>query len=103
MEKFILRGYPNKEWNSGAAFCLNIPKAKKFFHVAVRNCEEETFPEKLVLRAVNRRKGPISPHEKAHLKPSAIVNGEFVELLKTLQQILAAHPFDPIILCLRSS
>ena len=40
----------------------------------MQNCEAETFPEKLVLRAVNRRKGPISPYEKAHLKPSAIVN-----------------------------
>ena len=93
MEKFILRGYTNKEGNRGASFCLNLPKVKKFFRVVVQNCEAETFPEKLVLRAVNRRKGPISPYEKAHLKPSAIVNGEFLELPKTLQQILAVHPF----------
>ena len=89
MEKFILHGYSNK----GAAFLLNIPKAKTFSQTAVKNCEAETLPEQLVLRAVNRRKGSISPYEKAHIKPSANVNGEFVKLPRTLQQILGAHPF----------
>ena len=103
MEKFILRGYPSKESIRRAPFYLKIPMAKTVSEiVAVKDGEANTFPEQLILKAVKRRKGVISPYEKAHIKPSAIINGEILKLPKTLQQILAVHPFPlsqgPVIL-----
>jgi hypothetical protein len=93
MEKFILRGYPNEESKRGAPLYLKIPRAKTFSEIGVKDCEAKTFPEKLILYAVNRRKRPMSPYEETHIKPFASVNGEVLKLPKTLQQLLAAHPF----------
>ena len=93
MEKFILRGYSNEGNQSGAPFFLKIPKAKTFSEIAVKNGELKTSPEKLILHAVNRRKGPMSPFEKTHITPFVSVNGEVLKLPKTLQQILTAHPY----------
>ena len=84
MERFILHGYSNEGNKRGAPFFLKIPKAKTFSEIAVKNCELKTFPEKLILYAVNRRKGPMSPYEKTHISPFASVNGEVLKLPKTL-------------------
>ena len=106
MEKFILRGYSNDEYNSKKTpFYLRIPQAKTFDQVQIAvkpNCEEETFPEKLILEAVNRRKSPIIPYENAHIHPRAIIDGKIQPLQATLQQMLSEHPFPlsqgPIVL-----
>ena len=103
MEKFILRGYSSdQEGVGGRKFGLNLPQAKTFKLVAVKNCETTTYPEKLILSAVMRRKTRMRQHEKSHIMPIVLVDNDVLNLPKTLQQILSSHPFPlsqgPIIL-----
>ena len=94
MEKFILRGYSSEGSNREAVFCLNLPKVKTFCPaVAVKNCEPKTYPEKLILNAVMRRKKRISRYEKSHIRPFAIIGDVLQHLPKTFQQLLSDHPF----------
>ena len=93
MEKFILRGHSSKGNSREAVFCLNLPKAKTFSPVAVKNCEIKTYSEQLISHAVMRRKKPISQYQKSHVRPYVIIDGVLQNLPKTLQQLLSAHPF----------
>ena len=86
MEKFTVRGYYPSD--SRRSFILNLPSAKRFLHVVVKNAEMMTNPELMISKAVKRHK-----HETTHVTPYAMIDGKFVNLPKTLQQILVSHPF----------
>ena len=85
MEKFIVSGY---SFDSRTNLSLNLPQSKRFLHVAVKNSETETFPEALISKAVERKK-----HETTHVRPSVWVDGKSIHLPRTLQHLLASHPF----------
>jgi hypothetical protein len=107
MEKFIglwkfnLRGFSSDSSNQ-AKLNLNLPKAKIFSHIAVKNCESKTFPADLITVAVKRRQKSMWSLEKGHILPVIIVEGVVTAVPKTLQQILSRHPFPinqgPIVL-----
>ena len=101
MEKFIVRGFSFNTSNQ-AKFSLNLPKAKIFSHIAVRNCESKTFPAELITEAVKRRLKTMWSLEKSHLSPRIILEGVVTDVPKTLQKILSSHPYPlnqgPIVL-----
>ena len=101
MEKFIVRGFTSKE-SDQAIYCLNLPRAKNFSQIAIKNCESKTFPVNLIKHAVERRQKPMSTYEKSHIRPKAIIDSVLINLPKTLQQILSCHPYPlnqgPIVL-----
>ena len=101
MEKFTVRGFSSNTSNQ-AKLSLNLPQAKIFSHIAVKNCESKMFPAELINEAVKRRLMPMWNLEKSHIMPLIIVEGVSTALPKTLQQILSNHPYPlnqgPIVL-----
>ena len=71
-----------------------IPTAKKFETIAVKNAESKIYPDELIIEAVKRRK--LFDREKdhqCHVEPMLYIDKNFVKLPKTLQYLLAPHPF----------
>ena len=99
-DKFIVKGHLSNTCK--AKFSLNLPRAKLFSHVAVKNCESKVFPAELIAEAVTRRLKPLWNSEKSHNLPRAIIDGVSIDFPKTLQQILCNHPYPlnqgPIVL-----
>ena len=102
MEKFILSGIQFSP--PCHQIQITIPSAKKYETVAVKNAETTIFPHELVIEAVKRRKMFDKHREKGqcHVEPKLFIDDHFVNLPKTLQHLLAPHPFPlsqgPVIL-----
>ena len=105
MEKFLgkfnLQGF-SSDSSKQVKLSLNLPKAKIFSHIAVKNCESRTFPAELISVAVNRRQKSTWSLDKSHVLPVIIVEDVVTDVPKTLQQILCSHPYPlnqgPIVL-----
>jgi hypothetical protein len=98
MERFTVRGYYAS--NSKRCFTLNLPSAKRYFPLVVKNGEMETHPELLISTAVKRKKYETTKH----VTPWAMVEKKIEKLPKTFQQLLLSHPFPlnqgPLIIAL---
>ena len=92
MEKFTISG---KKFSSPYHQSqIMIPTAKKFETIAVKNAESKIYPDELIIEAVKRRK--LFDREKdhqCHIEPMLYIDKNFVKLPKTLQYLLAPHPF----------
>ena len=88
-----LHGYSDK---TRVNLTLDLPYFKHFDHTGkgglpyipyVHNKEKKTCPELLITGAVMRNK-----HQTDHVYPSVVVDGKSLNLPKTLQDLLLAHP-----------
>ena len=93
MQQLFLNGYSH---SGGANITLALPHSKWFRHVGkdglpfipfVHNQEKKTCPELLISGAVMRKK-----YMTDHVNPSVVIDGKPLDLPKTLQDILLAHP-----------
>jgi hypothetical protein len=60
MERFTICGYYATD--SKRCFTLNLPSAKRYFHLVVKNGEMKTYPELLISAAVKRKKYEMTKH-----------------------------------------
>ena len=86
MEKYLVHGSPFNDKNK--VLSLRLPLAKKFSFCAVKNAEVTTYPGPFINYAVEKKK-----YQDTHIYPHAWVDGQFLSLPKTLQELLVAHPF----------
>jgi hypothetical protein len=87
MEKFIVRGYSSKDKDAPKCI-LDIPPAKNFNVVAVKNSEQVLQSSLLLSRAVSRSK-----YESSHAKPFAMIDGKSTYLPGSLRHLLNGHPY----------
>ena len=88
MEKFSSVGQKNMMGPGSFKYHLKIPKAKEFVINAVKNGEEVLSINELISRAVKRDK--FCPF---HVRSCIDKNGLIVDIPKTLQTIVVAHPY----------
>ena len=87
-EKFLVNGVGVSDKFDNRKFQLILPRGKHFELNAVKNGEDELLPEVLLNQAMHRSKS-----EAYHIRPFANGNYKFVDLPRTLQQIMSKHPY----------
>ena len=96
-EKFCVTGVSMPGKLSSRKLQLTLPRGKHFEMHAVKNGENETNLKELLNIAVNK-----VAYDSYHNGPFGYIQGEHVELPRTLQEILSKNPFPisqgPVIL-----
>ena len=85
-KKFVVTGMDDKF--SCRKFQLTLPRGKHYAVQAVKGGENEMRVEDLLNMAAGRAKS-----EAFHIKPFTMVNGELVDLPRTLQFLMSKHSY----------
>ena len=87
-EKFVVNDSGVADKFGDSNFQLVLPRGKHFEMSAVKNGEDELKTQDMLKFAMHRNKS-----EAYHITPFANINDRFVDLPRTLQQIMSKHPY----------